>query len=206
MISDTPKPSRISNSTSTMLPPPAPIMYWSAWSVMGTRSESISSMNATAPFKIATISSTRITSNPSPPVPGKIVPCRVSFCACSLALLFRLCYVLRLLTALRIPSQSVILLPCICLQHAVLDLLVQLRSDGETDIPVLPRMDLPAGHEHGQSLLAVCHAHPCHQELPVQADRGNGFQPALVLIPGNNLTLNFHQSLLHKKIPTLPLW
>lgn len=74
MISDTPKPSRISNRTSTMLPPYAPVMYWSAWRVMGTSAESISSINATAPFKTATISSTRITSNQSPPTPGRTVP------------------------------------------------------------------------------------------------------------------------------------
>ena len=104
-------------------------------------------------------------------------------------------------------SRVIILRPFIRLQHTVLDLLVQLRSNRETDILVLPGMDLPAGHEHGQSLLAVCHTHPCHQELPIQAGGGNGFQPALVLVPGNNLALNLHQSLLLLiKIPVLPLW
>ena len=67
---------------------------------------------------------------------------------------------------------------CICLQHAVLDLLVQLRSDGETDIPVLPGMDLPAGHEHGQPFLAVCHAHPCHQKFV----KGLEFPRVMVII------------------------
>ena len=49
-------------------------------------------------------------------------------------------------------SPAVILRACICLQHAVLDLFVQLRSDGKIDVSLFPGADFPAGHEYRPAL------------------------------------------------------